>query len=313
MAENSRDLIIVADFEGRRSFVSRVASGWGDWTREEILHQGSLDLVHPDDCPGVRQTVRELKSGKDGALIECRVRRKDGSYAWVESSLRTIRDPITKLPTGILNNVRDISERKYVEQQLEDAFHAVEALAVTDALTGLANRRRFDQYLASEWSRALREHLPLAMVLIDADFFKLYNDTYGHPQGDACLRHIADCVKNAVSRATDLGARIGGEEFAILLPNTSLQGAWQLANRICEDMRARALPHAASPHAIMTLSAGCSSIFPEPGQPAAQLIHLADQAMYNAKRGGRNCVYPLPPHDPGPEGADATIFVGWGS
>jgi diguanylate cyclase (GGDEF)-like protein/PAS domain S-box-containing protein len=315
VAENSRDVIVLEDFRGTRSLISSPQKCWTGWSREQASTVGSLETIHPDDRPRMIAAIEDLRAGGDGALIECRIGPRDGAYTWVEASLRAVRDPVTRLPTGLLSNIRDISERKYAEQQLEDAFHAVEALAVTDALTGLANRRRFDQYLAAEWRRALREHMPLAMILLDADFFKLYNDTYGHPQGDVCLKQIADSVKNASARATDLAARIGGEEFAILLPNTGMEGAWQLANRICENMRGCAIPHVASSHAVMTLSAGCAAVVPQPGQASSMLLDLADQELYAAKRAGRNCVRPLPP----PAGswdagdADATLFMGWGS
>lgn len=120
-------------------------------------------------------------------MIECHVRKRSGEYIWVEASLRVVRQAETGDPFKVLNIVRDITERKRAEQKLQEAYNALEALAVTDALTGLANRRRFDQCLASEWRRALRDRKPLSLLMIDADLFKSYNATYGHLRGDSCL------------------------------------------------------------------------------------------------------------------------------
>ncbi len=288
VTENSRDVIIISDFEGRRSFVSAAGANWGGWSGEEMLDLHSLALVHPEDRRKLAETVRELRSGKDDALAECRVRARDGHYVWVEASLRTIRDPVTRVPTGILNNVRDISERKLAEQQLAEAYHAVETMAITDALTGLANRRRFDQCLTIEWRRGMRERKPLSILLIDADLFKAYNDTYGHLRGDNCLKQIAEAVQDVVSRPGDLVARFGGEEFAVILPNTAAPGAFQLAQDICAVMCSRQLPHSASPIGVVTISAGSATLVPQLGQPAVALIDCADQALYQAKRNGRN-------------------------
>jgi diguanylate cyclase (GGDEF)-like protein/PAS domain S-box-containing protein len=288
VVDNSRDVIILADFDGHRSFISAAGTNWGGWSREQLKATKSIDLVHSEDRPAVQAVLRELLSGKDGALIECRARRSDNSYIWVESSLHTIRDPITGVPTGILNSVREITKRKIAEQQLADAYHAVEALAITDPLTGLANRRRFDQCLITEWRRGMRDHKPISLLLIDADLFKSYNDTYGHLRGDGCLKQIAEAAQDVVARPGDLVARFGGEEFAIILPNTCNSGALQLAQDICAVMRNREFAHSANPAGIVTVSIGCATLVPQLGQHAATLIDCADQALYQAKNAGRN-------------------------
>ena len=300
VAENSRDVILLVGFEGTRNFISSPDRSWGGWSREEIMSVSNLDLVHPDDRKNIYSVLNELRTKNEGAMIEVRLRRKDSTYAWIEAALRAVRDPISQLPTGVLASIREITERKLSEQQLEDAYHAVEALSVTDPLTGLANRRRFDQALAAEWRRALREQNPLSLLLIDADQFKNYNDTYGHPSGDICLKQIADAVLSGATRASDLAARIGGEEFVVLLPNTSGDGARNLASHICEVMRSRALPHSGNPYGIVTVSVGCATVVPQPGQSFSFLVDLADQALYSAKHAGRNCIYP-PEYIPEPE------------
>jgi diguanylate cyclase (GGDEF)-like protein len=255
-----------------------------------LLHQKSIDLVHPEDQPKVTVAMDRLRAGADGTSVECRAKKSDGNYLWVEASLRTIRDPLTGVPTGILDSVRDISERKIAEQQLADAYHTLEELAITDPLTGLANRRQFDRCLATEWRRGMRNLNPLSMLLVDVDLFKSYNDTYGHLRGDGCLRQIAEAAQNAVTRQGDLVARFGGEEFAIILPNTPNEGAIELAEGICEALRARKLLHKGNPHGVITASIGCATMIPQLGQSSASLIELADQALYKAKRSGRNRV-----------------------
>jgi diguanylate cyclase (GGDEF)-like protein len=202
-----------------------------------------------------------------------------------------IRDSETGVPSGILNFVRDISVRKYAELKLQEAYDAVEALSVTDPLTGLANRRRFDKYVASEWRRAMRSLEPLSLLMIDADNFKKYNDTYGHPRGDNCLKQIAEAASDSVGRAADLVARFGGEEFVIVLPNTDNAGAMHVAHCACEAIRARALPHVGNPPGIVTLSVGCATMIPMSGMKVSDLIDMADMAVYKAKQAGRNQVF----------------------
>jgi diguanylate cyclase (GGDEF)-like protein/PAS domain S-box-containing protein len=287
VSENSRDAIILSDLSGHRSYVSSAAELLG-WRPEELLKQGGSEMVHPEDKERAQAIVNELNSGREGAMIECRIRKPDGEYLWVEASLRLVRDSETGLPSGILNVVRDVSERKQSEQKLQEAYNAVEALAITDALTGLANRRRFDQYLAIEWRRSMRDRQPISLLMLDADKFKAYNDTYGHQRGDNCLKQIAEACMDVVSRPGDLVARFGGEEFVVILPNTENEGAMQVANEICESLRSRKLPHTGNQPGIVTISAGCATLIPKFGKHAPDLIEMADKALYKAKFNGRN-------------------------
>ncbi|HEY1983998.1 MAG TPA: diguanylate cyclase [Terracidiphilus sp.] len=434
VTENSRDVIVIADFKGRRSYVSASASSWGGWKREELLNLKSLDLVHPEDRPKAVELLNQLQAGRDGAILECRLRKLNGEYVWAEASLRTIRDPHTGVPTGILNMVRDITERKkselsadfhrsllaaihevsldgilvvdeagvavsynkrfaevwkvsvpdipisllkpstkvldeallkqcvdstrnpeaflkrvnelyadchaddqcqvelkdgrtlerystvlraecgdylgrvwffrditerkQAEQKLQAAYKAVEELAVVDSLTGLANRRRFDTYLEIEWRRGMREHQSLSMVLIDVDLFKSYNDTYGHVRGDGCLKQIAEAAMDVVTRPGDLVARFGGEEFAIILPNTALEGAIKVARDVSENLLHRDLKHEGSPYGLVTISAGCATFIPNPGLRSSDLIERADSGLYRAKRSGRNRICVSVEQDP---------------
>jgi diguanylate cyclase (GGDEF)-like protein/PAS domain S-box-containing protein len=305
VSENSRDAIILADLSGHRRYGSASAESLDGWKPEKLMTEEGLEMVHPEDRARVRAIVHALNSGREGAMIECRIRKRSGEYIWVEASLLVVRDLETGNPSRILNIVRDISERKEAEQKLQQAYNAVEALAVTDELTGLANRRRFDQCLTTEWHRSMRDNEPLSLLMLDVDKFKLYNDTYGHQRGDSCLKQIAESCMDVVSRPGDLVARFGGEEFVVILPNTENEGSTHVANDICEALRSRRLPHKGNLAGIVTISAGCATLIPRFGQRSTDLIEMADQALYKAKHNGRNRVctssriknaqsYPLP-------------------
>ncbi|MGP1383213.1 MAG: diguanylate cyclase domain-containing protein [Thainema sp.] len=185
--------------------------------------------------------------------------------------------------------VRDISDRKSAELSLQQANKELERLASVDGLTQIANRRRFDAYLAQEWKRLQREHRPLCLILCDIDYFKLYNDYYGHPAGDACLVQVAQVLRQSLKRPADLATRYGGEEFALILPNTSAAGGITIAQTIQQALHELHLPHVYSTasHQV-TLSLGIASWIPQPDQSPANLIAAADAALYQAKQQGRN-------------------------
>jgi diguanylate cyclase (GGDEF)-like protein len=176
------------------------------------------------------------------------------------------------------------------EQRLAAANEQLLTLSCTDGLTGIANRRAFDEKLAADWAFAVRGALDIGVVIADVDHFKLYNDHYGHLAGDDCLRAVARHAVAAVSRASDLAARYGGEEFVVLLPGTGDQGAHDVAERLCRAVYDANIPHEASPLGRVTISVGTASMAPELEDLPAALIALADQALYRAKQGGRNHV-----------------------
>jgi diguanylate cyclase (GGDEF)-like protein len=162
------------------------------------------------------------------------------------------------------------------------------AIASTDALTGLGNRRRFDQALETEWQRARRQKSPISLIMIDADSFKAYNDAYGHQAGDAALAAIARCIADGPRHRADITARYGGEEFAVLLPNHTIEGALAVAEEIRTSVLTLRAQQQGRPDATPTVSAGVASMVPLPGLAPQDLVKSADLALYDAKRQGRN-------------------------
>jgi diguanylate cyclase (GGDEF)-like protein len=185
--------------------------------------------------------------------------------------------------------VRRLIQQSQLYQKLEVANWELQRLASLDGLTGVANRRRFDEYLETEWQCMLRENLPLSLILCDIDFFKKYNDTYGHQAGDACLRQVAEALRVCARRTVDLVARYGGEEFAVILPNTIVKDATQVAEEMRNVVNALEIPHvqsAVSEH--VTLSLGIACMTPTPHTSPSMLVAAADAALYQAKAAGRN-------------------------
>ncbi|MBA1204119.1 GGDEF domain-containing protein [Pseudomonas capeferrum] len=185
--------------------------------------------------------------------------------------------------------VRQVRERLAIDRALKQAHQTLKALALTDSLTGLGNRRRLDAVLEQEIRRARRQDYPLALVMIDLDYFKLYNDRYGHPAGDQCLRRVGELLQGALKRPGDLAARYGGEEFILLLPDTDADGAVSVVHEILLTLRRLGMEHAASPAGVVTASAGITV-----GYPARQELNMerlmaaADMGLYEAKRLGRD-------------------------
>lgn len=176
-----------------------------------------------------------------------------------------------------------------LEEQIRIAHQTVHDMALTDSLTGLGNRRKLDIALAQELERARRQDTPLALIMLDVDYFKRFNDRYGHPAGDECLRHVASAIRQALKRPADLAVRYGGEEFTVLLPDTDVRGAGQLAEAILQAIRALDIEHADHPLGRVTASAGVACGTPaRDGTTPAGLIKSADAFLYAAKNGGRN-------------------------
>ncbi|MNH92403.1 Phytochrome-like protein cph2 [compost metagenome] len=177
------------------------------------------------------------------------------------------------------------------QQQLLDTNLVLQRLMNSDGLTGLSNRRHFDEYMELEWRRALREQSQLSLLMIDVDYFKTYNDSFGHLEGDEALRKVAAAIRDASARPSDLPARYGGEEFALVLPNTSQGGARLMAEKLRMTVEALKIPHISPAEgASLTISIGLSTITPQTGSNCRELISAADKGLYLAKNNGRNQV-----------------------
>ena len=190
-----------------------------------------------------------------------------------------------------LTTAKDMLEDKVQQRtaELESVNRQLETLSITDALTGLANRRRFDSYWTQEWQRAVRQGTPLAVIMIDVDHFKNYNDHYGHLSGDECLRQLGALLHVTIRRAGELAARYGGEEFVVALPGATAQQAADTAAALLAAVQGAQIPHAASPVSkVLTLSLGVATGHPGARDDRGSLIRMADEAMYQAKRLGRN-------------------------
>lgn len=187
--------------------------------------------------------------------------------------------------------VRRLLQQFQLYKQLEAANQELQRLVSSDGLTKIANRRRFDEYFDLEWRHMAREVLPLSLILCDIDFFKAYNDTYGHLAGDCCLQQVANAISRKAKRPGDLAARYGGEEFAVILPKTEANGALDLAEKIREAVKKLEIVHAGSPICqYVTLSLGVASMVPDYKTSVATLIAAADKALYQAKEEGRDRV-----------------------
>ncbi len=187
--------------------------------------------------------------------------------------------------------IQAFATMRYMQTQLEQTNLELSRLSTTDGLTGLANRRRFDEIGPHEWLRAMRNREPLAVAMLDVDFFKIYNDRNGHQAGDQCLTRIARALASGLRDGSDFIARYGGEEFVILLPGQDAYEAYEVLERLRTDIEALAIPHEGSIVApVITFSAGYATVIPEPGITLENLLEQADQSLYAAKRRGKNQV-----------------------
>jgi two-component system chemotaxis family response regulator WspR len=175
------------------------------------------------------------------------------------------------------------------QQRLMETNRELERLTSVDGLTGISNRRYFNEYIEREWNRAMRSQIPLSILLIDVDHFKQYNDTYGHIAGDEVLRKVAQTMSQACRRSADLAARYGGEEFVVTFPETPATDIRHLGERLCEAVEALQIPHSASSAGkYVTISVGAATTIPQMGEAVVSLIDAADKALYEAKKSGRN-------------------------
>ncbi|MFT4119302.1 diguanylate cyclase [Bradyrhizobium sp.] len=256
--------------------IGKNLNGHRGWSADNLRAGTSYSGQGPVD-PTPRLYAR---SGENGPLFVVAGKPLSAVFAlWQKEAIR-IGTVVLVLSLFVLGSAfmlaREIDRRAEAESKLEE-------MATTDALTGLRNRRKFDQVIDTEWRRAVRQKMQIALLMIDADHFKAYNDTFGHQAGDQVLVGIAICISDSVQRAGDCAARYGGEEFAVLLPNTSAADAFKVAETIRGKVQGWSDDEATS-----TVSCGIASLVPTAGMDWPVLIAAADKALYAAKAGGRN-------------------------
>ncbi len=313
-------LLLVDDDEMTRDMLSRrlerigytvTPASDGDQALELIARE-PFDVVLLDiKMPGltgfqVLQAIRRIHSVTDLPVVM--VTSSDDSDSIVEALELGANDYVTKpidFPVAIARVRTQLLLRRMV-LALEEANQKLERLSFLDGLTNIANRRRFDEFLEREWRRGLRDGTPISVIMTDIDFFKAYNDTYGHEAGDEILKMVAGALSATLNRPADLVARYGGEEFVVVLPGTDSGGAALLAERLRGGVESLQIAHAGSRVGVhVTISLGVATMVPQRGVSPDVLVAAADQALYQAKHEGRNrvrvSVEPVPPSPPSGE------------
>lgn len=246
--------------------------------------------------PAVGVLREAIKSG-EGCIVILQNYRKDGTLFWNEFHISPVRNA-DNLLTHFIGVQKDVTGRVEMLQHLRQSKTELQAanlqlsrVAMSDGLTGISNRRHFDEQLQALLSMAQRGASPIAVLMMDLDFFKRYNDRYGHQAGDDCLTQVAHSISDAFKRPSECAARYGGEEFAVVALNMNLTDLTHYAQLLCDRVRDLAIPHQDSPHQFATLSIGGISLLPSRDTTPASLLKLADAALYEAKAQGRNRVH----------------------
>ena len=247
-------------------------------------------IIHPDDMKNLENTIREGINKIEPFEIEYRIIDAKDRIRWCSEKGRAVFSAEGE-PLWLDGTIFDITDRHVAENELLRANQELLRIASIDSLTQIANRRHFIEYLDREWKRMIREKGTLSLVLCDIDFFKLYNDNYGHQAGDICLVAVAKIINSVVNRPADLVARFGGEEFIIILPNTDPEGASHIAEQVRLAVYERNIVHEYSETApYVSLSMGVAGMVPNQYLNPDHLIKAADDALYEAKGQGRNQV-----------------------
>jgi diguanylate cyclase (GGDEF)-like protein/PAS domain S-box-containing protein len=286
LAEYSQDIILYV-VGAVVTYASPALKEFLGWDVEDVVGRPVADFCHPEDAPRVAEQLHALGERQE-ADYRARARHCDGTYVWIEARARKLPDDRSGLARFVIN-ARAINARKAIEDELERAKHRLLELAMTDGLTGLANRRKLDEALELEFRRSQREAFPLAVMVLDIDHFKLLNDAHGHQVGDAVLRRMATILTAFPNRAGDLAARLGGEEFVLLLPGANYQQALALAERVRATVQQTAFDPPVN--VSVTVSIGVASVDAHTTDSGEELVGLADRALYAAKRAGRNRVF----------------------
>lgn len=246
--------------------------------------------MHPDDRTWVVDyCVSKSLEGTDHEA-DYRAAHKDGGFVWIRDVVHVVRNADGSAES-LLGFMFDISDRKETEEKLMSLQKELEDLSFKDGLTGVANRRMFDSIMEVEWANARRNKQPLSVIMLDIDYFKQYNDHYGHIQGDDCLKRVGQALSTVATRPRDFLARFGGEEFVLVLPETDAEAAKKVAERCRSLILKEHIPHPkSSVSQLLTLSLGVGTIIPSPNDAHMLFIEEVDKRLYEAKQKGRNCI-----------------------
>ena len=259
------------------------------WTQNSWLTVNDWsDRMHPEDREWVVNfCVSQSQAGIDHEA-DYRALTSDGNYVWIRDVVHVVRNDDGEVE-ALVGFMFDISERKKTEEKLLNLQKELEELSFKDGLTGVANRRMFDSILQLEWTNARRTGQPLSVIMIDIDYFKQYNDHYGHIKGDDCLKRVAKALDSAAARSRDFFARYGGEEFILVLPETDTDAAERVAERCRNLIFKEQIPHDSSHVSqILTVSMGLGTIVPSQKDETRAFIDAVDRNLYLAKQRGRN-------------------------
>ncbi|HRK78715.1 MAG TPA: sensor domain-containing diguanylate cyclase [Thiobacillus sp.] len=262
--------------------------GWSPSSWESVEDWAAR--MHPEDRERVVDfCVTQSRAGTDHEA-DYRALMRDGGYVWIRDVVHVVRNENGEVDS-LVGFMFDISERKKTEEELAILQKELEELSFKDGLTGVANRRMFDAILDVEWTDARRNSRPLALIMFDIDYFKQYNDHYGHIQGDNCLKRVAQVLSSAATRSRDFLARFGGEEFVLVLPETDEKAAIKIAERCRNLLFKEQIPHEKSPLSqILTVSIGVGAIVPTRQDEPLRFVEDVDKRLYLAKQHGRNCI-----------------------
>ena len=278
------------DIEGHVIFANPEYAWMMGYESSEAVTEKMTDFASQAffDPERAEEFMFAINEAEQVVRFRCRLKRKDNTFIWALCYAKTTRDASGRID-GFNGFSIDISDTVRAEGELQKANERLKMLSVMDGLTKIPNRRRFDEYLDAEWQRHYRDKKPISVVLCDIDFFKLYNDNYGHQAGDDCLQKVAKSINDSAQRSTDLAARYGGEEFVLVLPNTDADGAMAVSETVRSNIMNLKLPHAKSKVCDhVTLSLGVATMIPNADNSAEALVELADEGLYESKENGRN-------------------------
>jgi len=284
LAENVTDIVASLGPDLSWTFISPSNFQVTGYQPSELLGQKLQAMVLPEDWPATEAALAALHNGCRQTTMLFHTRRRDGTLLWLEANGKLMPDG-----ESIILSMHDVTARKDAEEALRAANEALKELASLDPLTGLANRRSFDVFLEEELARCVASGLPISMILLDVDHFKLYNDAYGHLAGDDCLRLIANTIQKFVRRPKDLAARYGGEEFVVILPGSNAANSLRIAETMRMAIEDLEIVQSSAPGGYVTASFGVAALEnPTRSDTTQALTAAADRLLYEAKNRGRN-------------------------